>query len=192
MTRPRLVLGSASQRRLDLLAQVGVSPDAVVAADIDERPLRNETPRRCALRLASAKAEAIPGGEGDLILTADTVVAVGRRMLGKPADAAEAERFLRLLSGRRHDVYTAVAARRGEAARSRIVGTKVRFRRMSDREIAAYIASEEWRGKAGGYAIQGMAAAHIQWINGSYSNVVGLPLAETLVLLDGFGYRAPV
>jgi len=185
----RLILGSASPRRLELLAQIGIVPDEILSADIDEAPLRREAPRVCATRLARTKAEAVGADASDLVLAADTVVAVGARMLAKPADEAEAERFLRLLSGRRHRVITAIAARTGGETRVKPVETAVRFRRLSDEEISTYIATGEWRGKAGGYAIQGAAAAFIPWINGSYSNVVGLPLAETAGLLQGMGLR---
>jgi len=156
---------------------------------VDETPLARETPRACALRLATLKARAAAPGPGEVALAADTVVALGTRMLGKPADAAEAARFLALLSGRRHRVVTAVAvAVPGEAgARSRAVETVVRFRRLEPAEIAAYVAGGEWRGKAGGYAIQGAAGAFVPWIRGSYGAVVGLPLAETLHLLRAAG-----
>jgi septum formation protein len=185
----RLILGSASQRRLELLAQIGIVPDEIRGADIDETPLPRERPRACAARLAKAKAETVPGDASDMVLAADTIVAAGARMLAKPADEAEAERFLRLLSGRRHRVITAVAARADGETRGKVVETAVRFSRLSEQDIAAYLATGEWRGKAGGYAIQGAAAAFIPWINGSYSNVVGLPLAETARLLRGMGFR---
>jgi septum formation protein len=172
-----------------LLAQVGVEPDAILPAEVDETPLPRETPRAHAMRLAEAKAAATPAGPDDAILAADTVVAVGRRILGKPRDAREAEGHLRLLSGRRHRVLTAVAVRRGDAASRRLVETAVKLKRLSEAEIAAYVASGEWAGKAGGYAIQGRAAGFIPWIGGSYSNVVGLPLTETLNLLAGVGRR---
>jgi len=189
----RLILGSASPRRLELLAQIGVAPDAVIAAEIDETPLKDELPRAHAARLAAEKANAIaarPEAAGGLVLTADTVVALGRRILGKPSDEAEARRFLSLLSGRRHRVTTSVALKGGERLWTRTVETAVRFKRLSDAEIDAYVASDEWRGKAGGYAIQGRAAAFIPAINGSYSNVVGLPLTEVAGLLKGAGYEA--
>ena len=186
----RLILASASPRRLDLLAQAGIAPDAVRPTDIDETPIAGELPRATALRLARAKAAAVASGPGDLVLAADTVVALGRRQLGKPADAGEAARFLALLSGRRHRVVTAVGLRAGDAERQRVVETAVRFKRLSEAEIAADVASGDWRGKAGGYAIQGRAGMLIPWIGGSYSNVVGLPLAETVALLEGAGYRA--
>jgi septum formation protein len=190
-TLPRLVLASASQRRQTLLAQIGIVPDAIVPADVDEAVLPGERPGACALRLAAAKAGAIGVGPGDLVLAADTVVALGLRILGKPGSAAEAEAFLRRLSGRRHAVITAVALRSGGRTVTRAVETAVRFRRLSDAEIVAYLASADWHGKAGGYAIQGRAAAFVPWIRGSYSAVVGLPLAETLNLLRGAGYPAP-
>ncbi len=183
----RLTLASASPRRLELLAQIGVVPDAVIPADIDETPLKAELPRVYAGRLSREKALAVQA-EG-LVLAADTVVAVGRRILEKPCDAAEAERFLRLLSGRRHRVITGVALRRGDKLVAKQVETAVRFKHMSEAEIAAYIASNEWQGKAGGYGIQGLASAYIPWINGSYSNVVGLPLAEVSNMLTSAGYK---
>lgn len=183
----KLTLASASPRRLDLLAQIGVVPDAVTPADIDETPLKAELPRVYAGRLAREKALAVQA-EG-LVLAADTVVAVGRRILEKPVDAPEAERFLRLLSGRRHRVITGVALRHGDHLTTKQVETAVRFKHMNDSQIAAYIASNEWQGKAGGYGIQGLASAYIPWINGSYSNVVGLPLAEVANMLTSAGYR---
>lgn len=186
----RLILASASPRRRELLAQVGVVPDLVAAADIDETPLRRERPRDCALRLARAKAAAAEAGAEDVVLAADTVVARGGRLLGTPSGPEEAAGFLRLLSGRRHRVVTGVAVRRGDSLRSRAVETVVRFRALDPGEIEAYVASGEWRGKAGGYAIQGRAAAFAPWIAGSYSGVVGLPIAETLGLLHAAGWRA--
>jgi septum formation protein len=175
----RLILGSASPRRRDLLAQIGVAPDEVRAARIDETPARDEQPHAYVDRMAREKAEALhaafkDAGEPPLILTADTEVSVGRRILGKPLNEAEAVQFLLLLSGRRHRVTTAVCLKLGK--------------RLSDTEISAYIRSGEWRGKAGGYAIQGLAAAFIPEIIGSYTNVVGLPLCETAALLQGAGY----
>lgn len=193
--RPRLILASASPRRLELLAQVGIRPDATLPTDIDETPLPRELARACALRLAAAKAEAIRDDDA-VVLAADTIVAVGRRILGKPTDAKEAEAFLRLLSGRRHRVVTGVAVRTpdktGGKTRLRAVETAVRFKQLDRGEIAAYLASGEWRGKAGGYAIQGRAGALVPWIGGSYSNVVGLPLTETVNLLAAAGVRAEV
>ncbi|MGR3723929.1 Maf family protein [Abyssibius alkaniclasticus] len=184
----RLVLASASPRRLELLAQVGIVPDAVRPADIDETPLAGELPRPYVARVALAKAQAI-AADGTIVLAADTTVAVGRRILGKPATAAEAVAFLQLMSGRRHRVTTGVAIVAAGRIWQRAVETSVRMKRLSDAEISAYIRSDEWRGKAGGYGIQGLAAAFIPAINGSYSNVVGLPLTETLGLLAGAGYQ---
>lgn len=184
----RLILGSASPRRLALLAQIGVVPDAVCPAQIDETPLKDELPRVFAARLARAKAAAVAAGAADLVLCADTVVAVGRRILDKPADAAQAAQHLLLLSGRRHRVTTGVCLRQGARVWERLVETRVKVKRLSDAELSAYLRSGEWQGKAGGYAIQGLAAAFIPEIIGSYSNVVGLPLAEVAGLLGGAGY----
>lgn len=187
----RLVLASASPRRRELLAQIGVIPDAVHPAEIDETPRAGELPRPYCIRMAREKALAAQAGPGMLVLAADTTVAAGRRILGKPGDAAEAEAFLRLLSGRRHRVITAVALRRGERLWQRAVETRVQMKRLSEPEIAAYLASGDWQGKAGGYAIQGPAGAFIPWISGSFTAVVGLPLAETATLLRAAGYPVP-
>jgi septum formation protein len=184
----RLILGSASPRREELLARLGVVPDAVRPADIDETPWRGELPRPYTARMAREKAAALDAGPDELILTADTTVAAGRRILGKPADAAEARAFLELLSGRRHRVITAVALRLGERMWERQVESAVKMKRLSGPEIAAYLDSGEWQGKAGGYAIQGLAEAFIPWMQGSYSGVMGLPLAETAALLQGAGW----
>jgi septum formation protein len=188
--RPMLILASASPRRLALLAQIGVFPDIVTAAALDETPHRDETPRRLATRLALEKAQAC-ARPACFTLAADTVVAVGRRMLGKPAGEAEARRFLTLLSGRRHHVLTAVTliAPDGHASH-RLSETAVIFNRLTEAETGALIATGEWAGKAGGYAIQGHAASFVRQIAGSYSGVVGLPLFETAQLLKGCGYRA--
>ncbi|HUS52524.1 MAG TPA: nucleoside triphosphate pyrophosphatase [Thermohalobaculum sp.] len=184
----RLILGSASPRRRDLLAQIGVVPDEVRVADIDEMPLKGELPHAYVDRMAREKALAIAAGPDELVLTADTEVAVGRRILGKPSGEAEAVQFLLMLSGRRHRVTTAVCLKLGERLWHRRVETRVRFKRLSDAEVSAYIRSGEWRGKAGGYAIQGLAGAFIPESHGSYTNVVGLPLCETAALLQGAGY----
>lgn len=186
--RPRLILASASPRRLELLAQVGIRPDAIIPADIDETSRPGELARACAVRLAGTKAAAIEA-DGDVVLAADTIVTVGRRILGKPADAEEAGRFLGLLSGRRHRVVTGVAVRVAGRTKVRAVETAVKFKQLDQSEVAAYIASGEWRGKAGAYANQGRAGGLIPWIGGSYSNVVGLPLAETLGMLSAAGVR---
>ena len=187
---PILVLASASPRRLELLRQIGIVPDSVDPAEIDEAPLPRELPAPHVLRLARAKAEAVQARHpGAFILAADTVVACGRRILGQPVDEAAARAFLTLLSGRRHRVYGGVAVidPAGKMATRRVV-SQVAVKRLSDRELAAYLASGEWRGKAGGYAIQGRAATLVSWMQGSYSNVVGLPLFETAQLLSGLGY----
>lgn len=183
--KPRLVLASASPRRLALLAQIGVRPDEVVATGIDETPLKGETPRATALRLARAKAHAVDAKDA-VVLAADTVVAVGRRVLPKAETEAEARACLERLSGRSHRVYTAVALRGSDGAmRERLVETRVAFKRLSSADIDAYIASGEWKGKAGGYAAQGLAGRFITSIVGSYSSVVGLPLYETANLVEG-------
>jgi len=185
---PRLILASASPRRLDLLAQIGVVPDAVEAADIDETPVAGELPRQNAARLARAKAQAIADrNPGALVIGADTVVACGRRILPKAEDEKTALQCLEFLSGRRHRVYGGVAVILPDGSlRSRLVETRVRFKRLTSQETAAYLQSGEWRGKAGGYAIQGRAAVFVANINGSYSNIVGLPLYETAALLSGY------
>lgn len=194
--RARLVLASASPRRLALLQQAGIEPDALLPADIDETPRKAETPRELARRLAREKlavAAATARRRDDMreafLLSADTVVAVGRRVLPKAELPDEAADCLRLLSGRQHRVYTAVCLLSPkDARRERVVETRVRFKRLSSREIEAYLASDEWRGKAGGYAIQGLAGAFVVKLVGSHSAVVGLPLYETLSLLDGEGF----
>ena len=186
--RPQLILGSGSPRRLELLAQIGVVPDAVTPPDIDEDVRNGELPRDYVRRIAAEKVAAISAPDDAVVLCADTTVALGRRIMGKPADAEEARSFLDLLSGRRHKVITAVTVRRAGRIRARDVQTTVMMKRLSPRERDAYIASGDWRGKAGGYAIQGPAGAFIPWINGSFTSVVGLPLAETATLLAAAGY----
>ena len=186
-----LVLASASPRRLELLRQVGIVPDVVDPADVDESPLAGETPRLLALRLARAKAAAVAARRpGAFVLAADTVVAVGRRVLPKAETESQARACLDLLSGRGHRVETAVAvcAPDGRPA-ARLGETRVQMKGLSPGELAAYLASEEWRGKAGGYAVQGRAGGFIISLHGSYSAVVGLPLYETLCLLEGLGRR---
>ncbi|MFZ0268249.1 Maf family protein [Caulobacter sp.] len=189
--RTPLVLASASPRRLDLLAQVGVAPDRVDPADIDETPLRDETPRRHALRLAVEKARAVAArSPGCLVLAADTVVAVGRRILPKAETPEQAAYCLKLLSGRNHKVLTGVAAIAPDGREaSRLVETRVQFKHLSAQEQADYLAGGEWNGKAGGYGVQGVAGGFIIDLHGSYTAVVGLPLYETLNLLTGLGYR---
>ena len=188
----RLILASQSPRRLDLLKRVGIVPDAVMPADIDETPLKGELPAPYVARIAAGKAAAVVpsvAGEGALVLAADTTVAVGRRILAKPEDEADARRMLALLSGRRHTVLTAVTLVDAQGkARHRLSTTIVAFKRFSEAELDAYIDSREWEGKAGAYGIQGRAEAYVRFLSGSYSNVVGLPLYETRALLEGAGY----
>jgi septum formation protein len=194
--RPKLVLASGSPRRLSLINQVGIEPDALRPTDIDESPKRGELPRAYATRLARNKAETALGMvsiddelKGAYILAADTVVAVGRRILPKAELLDEAAQCLRLLSGRNHRVHTAICVvTPKETFRQRYVETRVRFKRLSEQDIEAYLASGEWRGKAGGYAAQGIAGGFVVKLVGSYSNVIGLPLYETLTLLGGEGF----
>jgi len=190
-TAPLLVLASASPRRLDLLRQIGLEPDRIDSPDIDEMSRPGELPPAHAMRLAEEKARAVmPRHPGAYILAADTVVACGRRILPKPVDPETARSCLELLSGRRHRVHGGIAvAGPDERLALRRVDSQVAFKRLSEAEIAAYLCCGEWCGKAGGYAIQGRAAALIRWVCGSYSNVVGLPLFETAQLLAGRGYR---
>ncbi len=191
MSRAPLILASASPRRLELLAQIGVRPDAVMAADVDETPLKDETPRRLVLRLAGLKAAAIAEQRPDaFVLGADTIVAVGTRILGKPVDEADAERMLRLMSGRAHKVLTGVVlmapgGRRGE----RLSETRIKFRLLSDADVARHIAAGEWKDAAGAYKIQGVAGADVAFLSGSHSSVVGLPLFETQNLLMGLVWK---
>ncbi|MBN2629556.1 MAG: septum formation protein Maf [Rhodobacteraceae bacterium] len=184
----RLILGSASPRRKELLAQLGLTPDAVCPPDINEDPRPRELPRPYCARLAREKVLAVQAGADDVVLCADTTVALGRRILGKPADAGEAAAFLTLLAGRRHEVITAVAVRRGDRVLTRESVSAVKMKRLSDAELNTYLASGDWQGKAGGYGIQGLAGALIPWISGSYSGIMGLPVAETAVLLESIGY----
>ncbi len=194
--RPKLILASGSPRRLALLQQIGIEPDMLLPADVDETPVKGEKPRELARRLARDKAQAarrIADGReelsGSYILSADTVVAVGRRVLPKAEVVEEAAGCLRLLSGRSHRVYTGVVLMTPKGAiRERIVETRLRFKRIGREELEAYLASGEWRGKAGGYAIQGLAGAFVTRLQGSYPNVVGLPLYEAASLLEGEGY----
>ncbi len=195
--RPKLILASASPRRLALMQQIGIEPDALLPADVDETPARAESPRELVKRLARAKAEVArrtARNRAELkdafIVSADTVVtAAGRRILPKAEVVEEAAACLRLLSGRTHRVYTAVCVvTPRDAIRERLVETRIRFKRLSREEVENYLASGEWRGKAGGYAIQGLAGAFVVKLVGSYTNVVGLPLYETMLLLDGEGF----
>ncbi|SEO64421.1 septum formation protein [Salinihabitans flavidus] len=185
----KLILGSGSPRRRDLLAQIGVVADEIRPPEIDETPAKGEVPRNYARRIALEKVQAVPtGGEHEIVLCADTTVAMGRRIMGKPADAGEAAAFLSALSGRRHRVITAVAVKRAGRIWTRDVLSAVKMKRLSDLELNAYLATGDWAGKAGGYAIQGPASAFIPWISGSHSAIVGLPLAETAALLLAAGY----
>lgn len=184
----RLILGSASPRRKELLAGLGIAPDLILPPDINEDPRKGELPRPYALRLAREKALAVAAGPDDVVLCADTTVALGRRILGKPADAGEAAAFLIALAGRRHQVITAVAVRRGEKLLAKESLSTVKMKRLSDAELNAYLASGEWQGKAGGYGIQGLAGAFIPWISGSFTGIMGLPVAETSALLAAVGY----
>ncbi len=188
MSGSRFILGSGSPRRLELLAQIGVVPDDVRPPDIDEDPAKGEIPRTYVNRIAAEKVAAVIADDDDIVLCADTTVALGRRIMGKPADEAEAAEFLFALSGRRHRVITSVAVKRGDKVWQKDVVTTVSMKRLSNPEVNSYLASGDWRGKAGGYAIQGPAGAFIPWINGSFTGVVGLPLAETANLLISAGY----
>lgn len=184
----RLILGSASPRRRELLAQLGIVPDAVMPPDINEDPAKGELPLPYATRIAREKAGAVLAGPDDLVLCADTTVALGRRILGKPESAGQAAEFLTALGGRRHQVITAVALRLGTQMWERQSVSAVKMKRLSDAELNAYLAGGEWQGKAGAYAIQGAAGAFIPWISGSFTGIVGLPLAETAALLQAAGY----
>ncbi len=183
----KLVLGSGSPRRLELLAQLGLSPSDIRPPDIEEDARRGELPRDYVKRIAAEKVAAVQAADDEVVLCADTTVALGRRIMGKPADAAEAAQFLFALSGRRHKVITALAVKRNGQVWTKDVQSTVAFKQLSDAEVNAYLASDDWRGKAGGYAIQGPAGAFIPWINGSYTGIVGLPLTETAGLLTAAG-----
>ena len=184
----RLILGSGSPRRKELLAVLGVEPDAILPPDINEDPRKGELPRPYVERMAREKAQAVPYQEGDIVLSADTTVALGRRILGKPADAGEAAEFLLALSGRRHRVYTAIALRKGDRLWERCVESRVKMKDLSDEELNGYLATNDWQGKAGGYSIQGPAGAFIPWISGSHASIMGLPLVETAQLLTVAGW----
>ena len=201
-TNKRLILASASPRRRDLLAQIGVTPDDVMPAEIDETPLQGEAPSTLAKRLAQQKAQAVAARLADmasaqdadwLVLAADTVVSVGRRVLPKTETEQEARQCLKLLSGRGHRVHTGLCVLSAQTAQPRaiIVSSRVKFKTLSEADINAYLASGEWQGKAGGYAIQGRAGRFVTALVGSYSNIVGLPLYETANLISGAGYRLP-
>ena len=184
----KLILGSGSPRRKELLAQIGLVADEIRTPDIDEDPKGAELPRPYVQRMAREKVQAVPRADGEVVLCADTTVALGRRILGKPADEKEAAQFLLAMAGRRHRVITAIAVAAGDRLWEADVTTTVKMKRLSDHELNSYLASGDWRGKAGGYGIQGPAGAFIPWIQGSYSAVMGLPVAETATLLAGAGY----
>ncbi|WP_306006792.1 Maf family protein [Aquicoccus porphyridii] len=184
----KLVLGSGSPRRRELLATIGVVADAVRPPEIDETPMKSELPRPYCVRMAREKVAAVEAAEGDIVLCADTTVALGRRIMGKPENAGEAAEFLMAMSGRRHKVITAVAVKRGSQIWERDVVTTVKMKHLSNEELNGYLATNDWQGKAGGYGIQGPAGALIPWIQGSFTAVVGLPLAETSGLLQTAGY----
>ena len=189
MSSKELILASASDRRYQLLNQIGCAPDLVIPADVNEARLIGESPRELVTRLAFLKGEKIfRDHKKAVIVAADTTVALGRRVVGKPRDAAEAEAFLTMLSGRNHRVYTSIYIRYGRSNRQRCIQTRVKFKKLTTLEISNYLDSGEWEGKAGGYAIQGKASAFIISIVGSYTNVVGLPLYETYTMLSGVGY----
>jgi septum formation protein len=185
----KLILASASPRRVELLARIGIVPDVICPADLDETPLPKEAPRAHVVRLACAKAAAISAANPHaLVLAADTVVAIGRRLLPKAETRDQALSCLKILSGTNHRVTTAVAVQLGDKAAYRAVETRLTFKRLSDQDIALYLESGEWEGKAGGYGIQGLAGMFCTHLNGSFEGVMGLPLYETNCLLDGFGW----
>ncbi len=184
----RLILGSGSPRRKELLGVLGVEPNAVCPPDIDEDPKAGELPRPYCVRVAREKALAVEAEGDDIVLCADTTVALGRRIMGKPSDAGEAAEFLLALSGRRHRVITAVAVRKGDKLWERAVESRVQMKRLSNLELNGYLATNDWQGKAGGYSIQGPAGAFIPWISGSHSAIVGLPLTEAAHLLAAAGW----
>lgn len=186
--RPRLVLGSASPRRLEILAQLGVVPDDIRPPDVDETPLQGETPRAYCARVTRDKAGAVQRLPGEVVLVADTTVALGRRIFGKPSDRDEASAFLQKLSGRRHRVVTAVSVVSDRGKGLRVVESVVRMKRLSAEDLDGYLATGDWHGKAGAYAIQGPAGAFIPWISGSYTAIMGLPAHETASLLQSAGY----
>lgn len=190
MAHPPFILASASPRRLHLLKQAGIVPSHIIPADIDETPLKAELPQHYALRIAQEKAAVISRKHPDaVVLAADTVVATGRRILPKAEDETTARTCLELLSGKRHRVYTAVCITHGNTSKHFVEMTQVKFKRLSGKDIDAYIKSGEWQGKAGGYAIQGLAETFIPWISGSYSNVVGLPVEKTCTILAQLGVK---
>lgn len=188
MHSPKLILGSGSPRRAELLGQLGLRADDVRPPDVDETPQKGELPLNYCRRIAASKAAAMSVADDEIVLCADTTVALGRRIMGKPENADEAAKFLRALSGRRHKVITSVVVRNATGQWAKDVVTTVKMKRLSDQELTAYLASNDWQGKAGGYAIQGPAGAFVAWLQGSYTGVVGLPIHETAGLLLAAGY----
>lgn len=188
MHSPKLILGSGSPRRAELLEQLGLRADDVRPPDVDETPQKGELPLNYCRRIAASKAAAMSVADDEVVLCADTTVALGRRIMGKPENADEAAKFLRALSGRRHKVITSVVVRNASGQWAKDVVTTVKMKRLSDQELTAYLASNDWQGKAGGYAIQGPAGAFVAWLQGSYTGVVGLPIHETAGLLLAAGY----
>lgn len=184
----KLVLGSGSPRRKELLAQIGVSASDVRPPNVDETPLKGELPRDYCRRVTRSKADAVVLHDDEVALVGDTTVALGRRILGKPVDRREAEQFLKALSGRRHRVITAIAVRTADRVWEKDVVSLVRMKNLSQADIDAYLDTNDWQGKAGGYGIQGPAAAFVPWISGSYSAIMGLPVAETAALLQTAGF----
>ncbi|MBT2130621.1 Maf family protein [Aliiroseovarius lamellibrachiae] len=188
MHSPKLILGSGSPRRAELLEQLGLRADDVRPPEVDETPQKGELPLNYCRRIAASKAAAMSVADDEVVLCADTTVALGRRIMGKPENADEAAKFLRALSGRRHKVITSVVVRNASGQWAKDVVTTVKMKRLSDQELTAYLASNDWQGKAGGYAIQGPAGAFVAWLQGSYTGVVGLPIHETAGLLLAAGY----
>lgn len=187
---PRLVLASSSPRRLELLGRLGLNPNRTVSPDIDETPHKAEVPRDYVLRMAKEKASAVERADDEILIAGDTTVAVGRRILGQAVDADEQRQFLNLISGRRHHVMSSVCIVSVDGTmRTKLSDSIVKFKRLEPREIESYIASGEGQGKAGGYAIQGVAEAFVTWMSGSYSGIMGLPLYETRNLLITSGWR---
>ena len=186
----RFILGSGSPRRLELLAQIGIKPDLIKPPDIDEASKKLELPKNYCIRMARQKAEAILIENNEVLLTADTTVSVGTKIIGKPQNIDQAREYLLMMAGRRHKVITAVAVKYQDKYLERCVVSTVKMKRMSDIDLEAYLREGEWKGKAGGYGLQGTAATFIPWIQGSYSAIIGLPLAETTALLSSVGIRS--
>ena len=186
-----LILASASKARLELLKSVGISPDKIISTDINEKPKKDEKPLDYVFRIALEKNKAVKKNSSEIVLSADTIVAVGRRILLKPNNIDEASSFLSLLSGRRHRVHTSICIFCNHKFYQKNITTILKMKRLSEEEKKSYLESQEWRGKAGGYSIQGAASYFFPFISGSYSNVVGLPLTETINLLNGLGFKSP-